>query len=67
MATNDAKSAPPLTQSLHVRLELLKLVYRHDRSTDDIVERARKLEEYATEKAGRKRPEDREADADGPI
>lgn len=67
MATTDAKTSPVLTQSQHVRLELLQLAYRHDRGPDDIVDRARKLEEYVNEKAGRKRPEDREADADGPI
>lgn len=67
MATTDAKSAPSLTQSQHVRLELLQMAYRHDRSAEDIVDRSRKLEEYVNEKAGRKRPEDREADADGPI
>ena len=28
------------------RLELIKLVYRHDRTPEDAIERAKKLEEY---------------------
>jgi hypothetical protein len=34
-----------------VRLELLKFVYRHDRSPEDVIQRAEKLEEYVVGKA----------------
>lgn len=67
MAQTDAKSPPVLTQSQHVRLQLLQLAYRHDRSPEDIVDRTRKLEEYVNKAPRQKRGEDREADADGPI
>ena len=74
MAPDDAKSQSLLTQSQRIRLELLSMAYRHDRSPDDVIDRARKMEGYvnelapeAVEKSPRKRGKDREANADGPI
>ncbi len=66
-ANADAKTTAVLAQPQQVRLELLQLAYRHDRSPEDAIERARKLEAYVTETTARKRAEDREADVDGPI
>lgn len=39
----DAISTPPLTQSQQIRLESVSLAYRHDRSPEDVIDRASKL------------------------
>lgn len=47
----DAISRPLLTQSQQVRLELLQLAYRHDRSPEDAIQRAKALEAYVSEQS----------------
>jgi len=39
----DAKLTSSLTQSQEIRLESVSLAYRHDRSPEDVIERASKL------------------------
>jgi hypothetical protein len=39
----DVKSTTPLTLSQQIRLESVSLAYRHDRSPEDVIERASKL------------------------
>ena len=39
----DAKITSALTQSQEIRLESVSLAYRHDRSPEDVIERASKL------------------------
>lgn len=43
---SDAKSTPPLTPTQQIRLESVSLAYRHDRSAEDVIERATKLAAY---------------------
>lgn len=40
---SDAKTTPPLTPEQQIRLESVSLAYRHDRSPEDVIERASKL------------------------
>lgn len=63
----DAKITTPLTNRHHLRLELLKLTYRHDRSPEDIIDRAGKLEGYVTASGEKSPPKGGQAEADGPI
>lgn len=39
----DVKTTPPLTPEQQIRLESISLAYRHDRSAEDVIERASKL------------------------
>ena len=39
----DAITTPPLTQAQQIRLESVSLAYRHDRSPEDVIDRASKL------------------------
>ena len=51
----DAKSTTALTQSQEIRLESVSLAYRHDRSPEDVIERASKLASWVEgEKAAAK-------------
>lgn len=47
---NDAKFTPLLTNTQHIRLELVKLAYRHDRSAADVIARATALEDHVNGK-----------------
>lgn len=42
------KDDPQSTQSQSVRIELLKMVYRHDRSPTEQIEKAKEFEVYVT-------------------
>lgn len=58
---SDAKTTPPLTPTQQIRLESVSLAYRHDRSAEDVIERASKLATWvegnkATAKKGAKAP-----------
>lgn len=47
-AKNDVKSTPPLTEAHQIRVDLLKLTHRHDRSAADAVKKAQEYEQYVT-------------------
>lgn len=58
---SDAKTTPPLTPTQQIRLESVSLAYRHDRSPEDVIERATKLAAWvegnkAAAKKGAKAP-----------
>jgi len=40
---SDANNTSPLTPAQQIRLESVSLAYRHDRSPEDVLERASKL------------------------
>ena len=63
----DDKIALPLTQTHVLRVELLKLAYRHDRSTEDIVKRATDLEVYVSGTVEQSPVIDGQAEPDSPI
>lgn len=66
-AGNDAKTTSPLTQSQQLRIELLKLCYRHDRTPQDVTVRASELERYVNGDAEKPAGNDGQADDAGPI
>ena len=43
---SDVKNTPPLTPAQQIRLESVSLAYRHDRSPEDVIERASKLADW---------------------
>lgn len=43
---SDAKSTSALTQPQQIRIECVALAYRHDRSPEDVIDRATKLEAF---------------------
>jgi hypothetical protein len=58
---SDVKNTPPLTPAQQIRLESVSLAYRHDRSPEDVIERATKLAAWvegnkAATKKGAKAP-----------
>lgn len=53
-----------LTQSQQIKLQLLQLVYRHDRSPEDVIFKAEKLEEFVNGKSAAKAVSDRKAKTD---
>lgn len=63
----DDKSTTLLTQPQQIRVECLKIAYRHDRSPQDAVAKAEELEKYITGDADSSAPTDRQAEPDRPI
>lgn len=58
---SDVKNTPLLTPAQQIRLESVSLAYRHDRSPEDVIERASKLASWvegnkAAVKKGAKAP-----------
>lgn len=47
---SDDNFTPLLTNTQHIRLELIKLAYRHDRSPADVIAKATEIEEYVNGK-----------------
>lgn len=56
-----------LTNQHQLRVELLKVVYRHDRSADDAVVRAKSLEQYVTGDDAKAPSSDGQGEPDAPI
>jgi hypothetical protein len=63
----DDKNTSPLTNGQHLRLELVKLTYRHDRTPQDMIERAKGLEEYVAGEAEKPASVVDTPTQDGPI
>jgi hypothetical protein len=63
----DDKNTSPLTNGQHLRLELVKLAYRHDRTPADIVARTTDLEKYVTGEAEKPASVVDTPTQDGPI
>jgi hypothetical protein len=63
----DDKNTPLLTQPQQIRIELLKLVHRHDRDAGVAITKARELEQYVNGEADVPASVDGQAKPDGPI
>lgn len=63
----DDNFTPPLTNGQHIRLELTKLAYRHDRDPKDIVTKVEILEQYVAGEGEKLPSADRQGDSDAPI
>lgn len=64
---DDDKNTPLLTNAQQLRLELVKLTYRHDRTPADMVERAKGLEQYVAGEAEKSASVVDTATQDAPI
>lgn len=56
-----------LTTSQHIRLECVKLAFRHDRSSEDAVAKAEVLEKYVTGDDAKAPSVDGQGEPDAPI
>lgn len=56
-----------LTNQHQLRVELVKVAYRHDRSADDAVARAKVLENYVTGDDAKAPSSDGQGEPDAPI
>jgi hypothetical protein len=63
----DDKNTSLLTQPQQIRIELLKLVHRHDRKAEDAIAKAVELEQYVTGEAAVPASLDGQGEPDTPV